>query len=147
MSSLPDASFALVEDLYQHNPIARSLNEVVADCVVAYMQARQAGTLGRILEIGAGTGGTSALVLERLEPYRDAVGEYCYTDISRAFLLHAERTYGQRYPHLAYRVFDVTRYLRLHRASRPAGTTSLLPPTYCTPPRTSARPSAMPKRP
>ena len=47
-------------------------------------------------------------MLERLEPYRDAVGEYCYTDISRAFLLHAERTYGQRYPHLAYRVFDVT---------------------------------------
>ena len=104
----PDASFALVEDLYQHNPIARYLNEVVADTVVAYMEARQAATPGRILEIGAGTGGTSALVLERLEPYRDALGEYCYTDISRAFLLHAERTYGQRYPYLAYRVFDVT---------------------------------------
>src|SRR5690606_11540504 len=104
----PDGSFGLVEDLYHHNPMSRAMNQLVAETVIACIRGRRGDAPVRILEIGAGTGGTSAVVLERLEPYRDAVAEYCYTAISRSFLLHAERTYGERYPFLTYRMFDVT---------------------------------------
>ncbi|WP_369751182.1 SDR family NAD(P)-dependent oxidoreductase [Brevibacillus sp. BC25] len=61
----------------------------------------------RILEIGAGTGGTSAIVLPRLKPFQENIEEYCYTDLSQAFLLHAEKEYGAENPYLTYRIFNV----------------------------------------
>src|SRR5437660_290064 len=61
----------------------------------------------RILEAGAGTGGTSAPVLARLKPYADHIAEYCYTDISQAFLLHAQAVFGPVHPYLSYGIFNV----------------------------------------
>ena len=42
-----------------------------------------------------------------LQPYREHIQEYCYTDISKAFLLHAETEYGPENPYLTYRIFNV----------------------------------------
>ncbi|HXO70375.1 MAG TPA: phosphopantetheine-binding protein, partial [Bradyrhizobium sp.] len=106
----PEASMALVEGVYRNNPTADFFNGIVAETAAAFVAARRQAdpaTRLRILEIGAGTGGTSAMVLERLKPLGEAVAEYCYTDLSKAFLLHAEQVYGPRHPNLRLRPFDV----------------------------------------
>ncbi|MCP4402539.1 MAG: SDR family NAD(P)-dependent oxidoreductase, partial [bacterium] len=106
----PNSSMALVEGIYQHNPVADYFNAVLAETITAYLQARikqDSSARIRILEIGAGTGGTSARVFQTLQPYQDYIQDYCYTDISRAFLLHAEKEYGPQHPYLTCHLFDV----------------------------------------
>ncbi|MBN4053213.1 SDR family NAD(P)-dependent oxidoreductase, partial [bacterium AH-315-L15] len=106
----PNSSMELVEGIYKHNPLSDYFNEVVADTVVAYIQERlgqDASARIRILEIGAGTGGTSAMVFSKLQPYQDHIQEYCYTDLSKAFLMYAEKEYGPQNHYLTYKIFDV----------------------------------------
>ncbi|GCF07148.1 hypothetical protein KDI_07120 [Dictyobacter arantiisoli] len=106
----PHSSMHLVESLYKHNQLADFFNKLLAEAVLAYLTTRieQNGqTRLRILEIGAGTGGSSALIFEKLRPYQSYIQEYCYTDISQAFLWHAEQAYGPQYPYLTYQLFDI----------------------------------------
>ncbi|KDN20234.1 SDR family NAD(P)-dependent oxidoreductase [Amycolatopsis rifamycinica] len=106
----PDSSVELVEGVYKANPIADYFNGVLAETLVGYVRRRVAedpGTRLRILEIGAGTGGTSETVFRHLRPWRDHVETYCYTDVSQAFLVHARRAFGEATPYLDTRLFDV----------------------------------------
>lgn len=106
----PNASMERVEGIYKHNPVADFYNHVLADVLLLYIDQRlkhDPSAKFRILEVGAGTGGTSAIVMDRLKPYQRHVEEYCYTDLSRAFLMHAEKEYGPAYPYLSYNLFDV----------------------------------------
>ncbi|UXI65926.1 SDR family NAD(P)-dependent oxidoreductase [Tahibacter amnicola] len=106
----PESSMALVEGLYRNNPTADYFNAALASTLVAYVKARlshRADATLRILEIGAGTGGTSAAVFERLRPYAASIRNYCYTDVSPAFLHHARTTFGPHVPYLTYHLFDV----------------------------------------
>ena len=106
----PDSSMRLVEGTNQGNTIVDFFNEVLANTVIAYIHERQAhgAEALRILEIGAGTGGTSAMLLAKLrELHGHPVREYCYTDISRGFLLHGEQVYGAANPFLTCRLFNV----------------------------------------
>ncbi|MCQ1581991.1 SDR family NAD(P)-dependent oxidoreductase, partial [Streptomyces parvus] len=108
----PGSSLELVEGIYKRNMIADYFNDVVGDCVVAFVEstlARDPGARIRILEIGAGTGGTTATVLPRLRPYERNVGEYCYTDLSKAFLIHGRREFGADRPFLRCEIFDAAR--------------------------------------
>ncbi|WP_160716715.1 SDR family NAD(P)-dependent oxidoreductase [Chitinophaga solisilvae] len=105
----PDSSMKLVENIYRNNQVADYCNEVIADCVVACLEDHRKNKPGqplRILEIGAGTGGTSVPVFKKLKPFRDSIGEYCYTDISKAFLLYAEKEYGPEHPYLTCQLFN-----------------------------------------
>ncbi|WP_230646933.1 SDR family NAD(P)-dependent oxidoreductase, partial [Bradyrhizobium sp. Leaf401] len=61
----------------------------------------------RILEVGAGTGGTSARIFARLAPYREHIEEYCYTDLSQASLQHAQAAYEPDAPYLTTRIFNL----------------------------------------
>ncbi|KYG96802.1 SDR family NAD(P)-dependent oxidoreductase [Paenibacillus polymyxa] len=106
----PNSSMKLVEGIYKNSPAADYFNEVLGDIVVSYLNERikhNPSVPIRIIEIGAGTGGTSALVFQKLEPYREHIQEYCYTDKSRAFLLHAQKEYGPKNPYLTYQIFNV----------------------------------------
>ena len=106
----PDGSMHLVEGVYQGNAGADYFNGVLADTAVAYVRerlARDPAAEIRILEIGAGTGGTTAAVLPALAPFKDHLREYCYTDLSQAFLMHAEQRYAPGRPYLTTRIFDV----------------------------------------
>ncbi|MBM9440197.1 methyltransferase, partial [Streptomyces bryophytorum] len=108
----PNSSMDLVQGLYQGNRLADFFNGVLADAVAAYVQRRLAADPAariRILEVGAGTGGTSATVFPRLRLFGDAIAEYRYTDLSPAFLQHAEDTYGPDNPYLAYGLLDIER--------------------------------------
>ncbi|QIC04831.1 SDR family NAD(P)-dependent oxidoreductase [Brevibacillus sp. 7WMA2] len=106
----PNSSMKLVEGIYKENPLADYYNEVLANTAVAYMQeilAHDSKARFRLLEIGAGTGGTSAMVFQKLKPYHEHLDEYCYTDVSKAFLQHAEQEYGPHNPYLTYQIYDV----------------------------------------
>lgn len=105
----PNGSMTLVEGIYKNNHIADYFNKIVSELTLAFMRERvqeDPAVRLRILEIGAGTGGTSARVLAGLKPLQEHIAEYCYTDISQAFLLHAQQEYGPHYPFLTYRLYD-----------------------------------------
>ncbi|PSL48185.1 acyl transferase domain-containing protein [Chitinophaga niastensis] len=107
----PGSSMALVEGIYKENKISGYFNQVLADCTIDYIQKRLAANPAhkiRLLEIGAGTGGTSTVLFDRLRPFTSGIAEYCYTDISKAFLLHAEEMYGPQVPYLQCKLFDTT---------------------------------------
>ncbi|MCR8987466.1 SDR family NAD(P)-dependent oxidoreductase [Brevibacillus laterosporus] len=108
----PQSSMTLVEGIYKHNLLADYFNDVLAEKIVAFMQERinhsnVTSKSIRILEIGAGTGGTSARVLPRLKPYQEYIEEYCYTDLSLAFLRHGEKEYGPEYPFASFKIFNI----------------------------------------
>ncbi|WP_300239527.1 SDR family NAD(P)-dependent oxidoreductase [Pseudomonas sp.] len=106
----PDGSMSLVEGVYKHNRVADYFNQVLIEAVLAYIESRPADAEPlRILEIGAGTGGTSAGLLAALAPWRSQMGEYCYTDLSRAFLQHGSDQFAAQHPFLHTRLFDVSR--------------------------------------
>ncbi len=110
----PDGSVKLVEAVYRNNPVSDHFNRVLCDAVMSCIDARvqrDASCRIRILEIGAGTGSTSAMLMAALERYPQNIEEFCYTDISQAFLLRAEREYGTRYPYLSFRIVDVEKPL------------------------------------
>ncbi|WP_096716360.1 SDR family NAD(P)-dependent oxidoreductase [Paraburkholderia acidicola] len=106
----PNSSLRLVEGIYRGNPIADLYNQILFDAVEAYVQerlARDPQAQLRVLEIGAGTGGTSAGLLQRLDRYAGHIAEYCYTDLSKAFLLHAEQHYAPGRAYLRTQRFNV----------------------------------------
>ncbi|WP_305879319.1 SDR family NAD(P)-dependent oxidoreductase [Amycolatopsis sp. WQ 127309] len=110
----PKSSLELVEAVYRNNPVADYFNDVLADTLVEHVRARVAADPAarlRILEIGAGTGGTSAVLFRRLAPWRDNIETYCYTDLSKAFLLHARRAFGDIAPYLDPRIVDIEKPL------------------------------------
>jgi acyl transferase domain-containing protein/acyl carrier protein/ubiquinone/menaquinone biosynthesis C-methylase UbiE len=88
--------------LYQETPTARAVNELVR---VALASALPAGRTLRVLEIGAGTGGTTAAVL----PALPAEGvEYVFTDVSPLFLTQARARYRDR-PWIRPQLLDLER--------------------------------------
>ncbi|HEX6095442.1 MAG TPA: SDR family NAD(P)-dependent oxidoreductase [Thermoanaerobaculia bacterium] len=109
----PNSSMHLVEGLYRGNPQADYFNDVLGRtltaCIEQQLQADPERRL-RILEIGAGTGGTTAALLPLLERY--PVAEYCYTDLSKAFLMHAEKNFKPHFSALTTAIFDVSRPLQ-----------------------------------
>lgn len=107
----PDSSMEQVEGIYKQNAVADYYNQHLATMLVNYLQYRQQHQPEkpvRILEIGAGTGGSTAEVLKQIHPYQDSIQEYAYTDISRAFLLYAEKHFSDWQSRMTYQLFDVT---------------------------------------
>ncbi|HDR9511781.1 TPA: SDR family NAD(P)-dependent oxidoreductase, partial [Burkholderia cepacia] len=108
----PEGQMDLMEDVYRGHPVADYFNAVLAEQLVAYVQARlrvNSQTRLRILEVGAGTGGTSAMLFAHLAPYALQIDEYTYTDLSQAFLLHAQTHYAEQTPYLNTRRLDIER--------------------------------------
>src|SRR5262249_54022705 len=69
----------LTERLYEQSPPARFANEALAGAVEALVSRLPAGRPLRVLELGAGTGGTTVHLLPRLPAGRT---EYVFTDVS-----------------------------------------------------------------
>ena len=108
----PESSMKLVEGIYSGNSSADYYNERLADTLRECVRERlidNADEQIRILEIGAGTGGTTVKLLPVVQEYEQSVTEYCYTDLSKAFLMHAEERYRPRCPVLTTAIFNVTR--------------------------------------
>ncbi|WP_198520502.1 SDR family NAD(P)-dependent oxidoreductase [Kitasatospora sp. CB02891] len=107
----PKGSVALVEPIYKGQPIADHFNRTLAEEVVA--AARRAyertGRPARVLEIGAGTGSSSATVLPACGELGGDGVHYVYTDISPAFLRHGEREFERAHPFMSFRTLDISK--------------------------------------
>ena len=106
----PQGQLGLVEGVYRDHPVADYFNGVLGERLDAYVRARimhDPRAKLRIVEIGAGTGGTSAGLFAQLGAYAEHIEEYCYTDVSPAFLLHARERYAAQAPYLQTRRLDI----------------------------------------
>ncbi len=91
-------------DLYKKAPVARAANRMLADTTAMLLQNLPAGRRLRIIEVGAGTGSATAVVLPELPQGRY---DYVYTDISAGFFNEAESTFGGAEVSIEYRVLDI----------------------------------------
>ena len=101
----PGGEFAAVEGLYRDTPYARTCNNVVRRALEACFAAEPGNHRLRVLEIGAGTGGTTREVLKACIPGRT---EYVFTDVSPLFLERARTTFAD-HDFLKYALLDIER--------------------------------------
>jgi malonyl CoA-acyl carrier protein transacylase len=99
----PEGDLTTTTQLYQDSPGARVINTLVQQVIVSALANLPQGRAVRILEIGAGTGGTTSYVLPYL-PIKQT--EYTFTDVSSLFTTHAEDKFRD-YPFVRYRVLDI----------------------------------------
>jgi acyl transferase domain-containing protein/SAM-dependent methyltransferase/acyl carrier protein len=101
----PDGSSELADALYCGSPVSRYFNGIVRAAVEG-----RATVLGgrplRILEIGAGTGGTTAGLLPALA---GLPASYCFTDVGPLFLSKARDRFD-RFPFVDYKQLDIERH-------------------------------------
>lgn len=106
----PDSSTRLVEGVYRGNPVADRCNQHVAGSVRSFIESRlpelRTNEKIKIIEVGAGTGGTSTAVLNAISSYADKI-QYLYTDVSAGFIQHGKRHFGPTYPFVEFKVLDV----------------------------------------
>ncbi|MCI4185726.1 SDR family NAD(P)-dependent oxidoreductase [Dickeya dianthicola] len=106
----PNASMEKVEGIYKNNPVSDFFNRVLTKTVGDYVNEAlrfDRNAQLHLVEIGAGTGGTTAMILPALMKYRHNIQEYLYTDLSQAFLMHARNHYGPDCPFLDYALWDI----------------------------------------
>ncbi|HKQ61796.1 MAG TPA: polyketide synthase dehydratase domain-containing protein, partial [Candidatus Polarisedimenticolaceae bacterium] len=99
----PDGSMNVAERLYHESPLARVSGALVSEAVQATLAGIPAGRVMRILEVGGGTGGTTAAVLPALPAERV---EYVFSDISAAFTARARERFAT-YQFLRTRTLDI----------------------------------------
>lgn len=90
--------------LYKYSVGSASINTVLTNALRAYIEQLPEFKKIRILEIGAGTGGTTSHVLPVIPAHKS---EYWYTDISRHFLNMGSEKFSADYPFLKFGIFDV----------------------------------------
>ena len=99
----PDGSMDDMGKVYEESPYNRVYNFVVEQVVAAAVRALPKERTLRVLEIGAGTGGTTARVLPVLPPERT---EYVFTDVSQAFMAFGAQRFRD-HPFVEYRRLDI----------------------------------------
>ncbi len=106
----PGSSMKLVERIYNGNEVSDYMNEVITWAVNAYIENRLKSLRGnekiKILEIGAGTGGTSRTVFKGIRKYGERL-QYEFTDISEAFLKYGKESFGAENPYVRFRTLNV----------------------------------------
>jgi polyketide synthase PksN len=105
----PQGSPERVAAIYGGNPVSDLCNAELARLVLEQVEARRRSEphrCVRVLEVGAGTGGTSAVVLDALRHHSEAV-EYVFTDISPGFVRKGRARFAKNYPFTHFEVFDI----------------------------------------
>jgi SAM-dependent methyltransferase/acyl carrier protein len=99
----PGGSFEEAEHLYEASPFAQTFNSMVEQAIRLALTKLVEGETVRVLEIGAGTGGTSAYVLPLLPPGQT---KYVFTDVSNLFLYKARQKFSD-YDFVDYKLLDI----------------------------------------
>ncbi|MFG2129190.1 SDR family NAD(P)-dependent oxidoreductase [Streptomyces sp. NPDC048751] len=106
----PGGSDHRVAPLYHDDPRSAYFNTACSGAVraaVAHVLDADPAARVSVLEIGAGTGGTSRPVLRALTPYADRLG-YDYTDVATGLVRRAEQHLGADRPFVRFRVLDIS---------------------------------------
>ncbi|WP_438037264.1 SDR family NAD(P)-dependent oxidoreductase [Sorangium sp. So ce204] len=108
----PGGSTELVAPVYGGNTTSNYYNRIVAESVLTYLEAQipllPAGRKIQIVELGAGTGGTSVTVLDAIRAHGDRL-RYVYTDISPGFINQGQQRFVASLPFMEFRVLDIER--------------------------------------
>ncbi|WP_167337408.1 SDR family NAD(P)-dependent oxidoreductase [Pseudomonas batumici] len=103
-------SLDFVSAVYRGNPVSDFFNDALVEELIAYIEERVRNDPAariRILEIGAGTGATTARIISSLGALRECIDEYCYTDLSKVFLLDAQQQFAAHADYFNYTLFNV----------------------------------------
>ncbi|SPE99883.1 non-ribosomal peptide synthetase [Streptomyces sp. MA5143a] len=104
----PEGRLDTAEAAYRDNLISRHNNAVVVAALREIAQQHSGPEPLRLLEIGAGVGGTSTVLVPEL----DGLGvDYLFTDLSHFFLTAAQENF-QDFPWVRYGLFDLNRDYR-----------------------------------
>ncbi len=98
-----EKSSGTTEHFYESGPGCRIYNTLLQDVISKLVDDLPEERTIRILEIGAGTGGTTSWLLPTLPVART---EYVFTDVSEVFLAKAEQKY-RNYPFVRYQLLDI----------------------------------------
>ncbi len=99
----PGGSSAIANYLYQESPEARYFNGIARSVLEAVVKTQPPAKSLRILEVGAGTGGTTGSLLPILPKERTS---YCFTDVSEIFLEKAKQKF-KTYPFIQYSLLNI----------------------------------------
>ena len=100
---LAEPSARMLEQYYDVGPTCRFHNRVARTLVEEMVRHWPAGRPLRILEVGAGTGGTTAALLPVLPADRT---HYCFSDVSSAFFARAQSRFAA-HDFVDYRTLDL----------------------------------------
>ncbi|MFD6226127.1 beta-ketoacyl synthase N-terminal-like domain-containing protein [Streptomyces sp. NPDC060232] len=103
----PGGSFAQMDAIYKNQQQTNALMTEAVRSYVARRVAADPATRVTVLEIGAGTGGTSRGVLAALEPYAEHL-RYHYTDLGSSFVKYGAAEYGS-HGFVEFRQLDIER--------------------------------------
>lgn len=95
---------------YYNDPLYNYFSEIFGQQLiyqVKILREKHPNKALRILEIGAGTGATSARVFTQLLPYTPYISKYVYTDISQTFLNYAQENYTDLAPYMRTQLLNV----------------------------------------
>jgi microcystin synthetase protein McyG len=100
----PGGSTADVEKLTRESPAAQAYNMLIRDAFAAAVADRTSGEKLRVLEVGAGTGGTTTSILPLLS--EEDCDEYVFSDVSPLFLEAARESLSE-YGFVAFDLLDI----------------------------------------
>lgn len=99
----PGGSYRIADNLYTHWPVAHYFNTIAAEVVKALFVFLQPAGKVNILEIGGGTGGTTASILKVLPAEKT---DYHFTDISD-FFFNRNRQKFNEYNCITYQPLNI----------------------------------------
>ncbi|NES40468.1 type I polyketide synthase [Moorena sp. SIO2C4] len=99
----PQGDLTTATQLYKDSAVAKVMNTIVEKVIMKAMEKLPPSRGIRLLEIGAGTGGTTSYILPHLNPNQT---EYIFTDIGALFTSKAQEKF-QDYRFLGYQTLDI----------------------------------------
>jgi acyl transferase domain-containing protein/acyl carrier protein len=99
----PDGDLSLATGFYETSPGAKLVNSWIQNALEQVLVMLPPDRGIRVLEIGAGTGGTTSAVLPLFNPQQT---DYLFTDLSSLFLINAQNKF-QNFPFVRYQTLDI----------------------------------------
>ena len=101
-----ESDSSAVTDFYKEAPVALASNGLLGDVISRAVQGITESRVLRIIEVGAGTGASTEIVLSQLEGLRV---EYTFTDISAGFFAEAEKNLSSSGIPIEFRALNIER--------------------------------------